>query len=242
MGARLKSASINQTLRLALKALIASTLLYWLRSGGFSFWVALVFILAFGVFYLRPMLNNGKFIPSSLALLSIPFFSPVLASGGEFLFITSWGVSFFILLGVKNLVLIQRQKAYRIVHFGIIAALGTLLIERFGLTSQGLVFIALFLMFREFYSTVTESEGERPTLIAALEAFMFIEIAWIILFLSVDVLIGGAFLTLFVFIFHDTTTHRLAGSLSRAIVVRNAVLFAALTILISALSAIGALV
>src|SRR3989338_2521712 len=197
MGARLKSASINQTLRLALKVLIASTLLYWLRSGGFSFWVALVFILAFGVFYLRPMLNNGKFIPSSLALLSIPFFSPVLASGGEFLFITSWGVSFFILLGVKNLVLIQRQKAYRIVHFGIIAAL---------------------------------------------EAFMFIEIAWIILFLSVDVLIGGAFLTLFVFIFHDTTTHRLAGSLSRAIVVRNAVLFAALTILISALSAIGALV
>jgi len=157
----------------------------------------------------------------------------------EFLFIASWGISFFLLSGVKNLVLIPRHKAYRVVHFGIIAALGTLLIERFGFASQALIFVALLFLFREYYLTITETESERPTLIATLEAFIFIEIAWILSFLAIDVLVSGAFLTLFAFIFHDTTTHRLTGALTKPIIIRNGVLFGILTIVISILSARG---
>ncbi len=239
MAVKLKSASINQTLRLASKAFVVSLLLYWMRSGGFTFGISLLFVLVFGFFYLKPALNNGRFTPSALALMLVPFFSPVLSSGMEFLFISSWGVSFFLLLGIKNLVFIQRQKTYRVVHFGIIAALGTLLIERFGFTSQALIFVALLYIFREFYLTITEAESERPTLIAALEAFIFIEIAWILSFLAIDVLISGAFLTLFAFIFHATTTHRLTGKLTKPIIIRNGALFGILTIVISILSARG---
>jgi len=242
MVVRLRSASINQTLRLASKAIVVSLLLYWLRSGGFAFGTLLLFVLAFGIFYLKPSLNNGRFTPSALALLLIPFFSPVLSSGIELLFISSWGISFFLLLGIKNLVFIQRQKVYRIVHFGITAALGTLLIERFGFTSQALIFVALLYIFREFYLTITETESERPTLIAALEAFIFIEIAWILSFLAIGVLVSGAFLTLFAFIFHDTTTHRLTGALTKPIIIRNGVLFGVLTIVISILSARGIII
>ena len=237
MAAKLRSASINQTLRLASKALLAAALLYWIRSGGFTFGASLFFILIFGVFYLRPTLNNGRFTPSALALVLIPFFSPVLSSGTEFLLVTFWGVSFFLLLGIKNLVLIPRQKVYRVVHFGLVAALGTILIEHFSLTTQALTFAALLFIFREYYLTIVETESERPTLIAALEAFIFMEIAWILSFLAIDVLISGAFLTLFAFVFHDTTTHRLVNTLTKPIIVRNGILFGVLTIVISILSA-----
>lgn len=237
MAARLKSASINQTLRLASKVVVGSILLYWMRSGGFDFGASAVFLIVFTIFYLRPALNNGRFAPSALILALIPFFSPILPRGTEALFVISWGISMFLLLGVKNLILIKRQKVYRIVHFGLVAALGSILIEKFGLGVQALIFTALFLIFREYYLTITESESERPTLIAALEAFIFIEIAWTLSFLSIDVLISTAFLTLFAFIFHDTTTHRLTDALTKPILIRNGSIFAVLTILISVLSA-----
>jgi len=207
-----------------------------MRSGGFTFGASFVFLSVLGIFYLRPALNNGRFTPSALALALVPFFSPVLSNAVEVLFIASWGVSLFLLLGIKNLILIPRQKVYRVVHFGLVAAIGSILIEHFGFTSQALVFVALLFIFREYYLTITETESERPTLIAALEAFIFIEIAWILSFLAVDVLISGAFLTLFAFIFHDTTTHRLTGALTKPIIIRNGVLFGVLTIVISILS------
>jgi len=71
-----------------------------------------------------------------------------------------------------SMILIPRQKVYRVVHFGLVAAIGSILIEHFGFTSQALVFVALLFIFREYYLTITETESERPTLIAALEAFI----------------------------------------------------------------------
>jgi len=209
-----------------------------MRSEGFGFWASAVFLVTFSVFYFRPTLNNARFTPTAIALAVIPFFSPVLPSGTELIFVISWGISFFLLLGVKNLIVIKRQQVYRIVHFGVVAALASILIERFGFGAQALIFTALFLLFREYYITVTETESERQTLIAALEAFIFIEIAWTLSFLGVDVLISSAFLTLFTFIFHDTTTNRLTGMLTKPVLIRNGALFSILALVISVLSAI----
>ena len=236
MVQKLKSASTNQTLRLTFKAFTASFVLYWMRSGGITLWQSTVFIAVFGLFYFRPSLNNVRFVSSALAMLIIPFLSPALYSGAEFLYLASWGASFFMLLGSKNLILVERQKAYRLVHFAIVAGLGTILIERFGLTSEALVFVALLFIFREYYITITKKEGELPTLIAALEALVFIELAWISSFLTVDVLVGGAFLTLFALIFHDTTVHRLTGTLSTTLLIRNAALFGVLALVIASLA------
>jgi len=242
MAVRLKSVSINQTLRLASKALVASLLLYWLRSSGFGGGVTLLYILVFLLFYLKPTLNNGRFTPSAFSLLIIPFFLPLVSGPSEILFIASWGLSLFLLLGVKNLVLMQRKNSYRIVHFTIVAALGSLLLSRFGFLSQAVIFVTLLFVFREFYMTVTTADGERPTLIAALEAFIFVQISWVLSFLSTDVLVGGAFLTLFAFIFHDTTTHRLTGTLTKSIIVRNGALFGILTLVILIISIKGAII
>ena len=241
MAVKLKSVSTNQTLRLAFKAVVTSLVLYWAKSHGFGFGTALLFIVVFFAIYFRPALGNGRFAPSALTLFILPFFILPVSGGADMLFIVSWGLSLFILLGVKNLVLIKRQSAYRVVHFGIIAALGSLLMERPGLFSQAVMFVALLFVFREFYLTITSTDSEHSTLIAALEAFIFIELAWILSFLSTDILAGGAFLALFALIFHDTTTHKLAGTLERQIIIRNGALFGILTLAILILSARGAI-
>lgn len=236
MVAKLKSVSTNQTLRLASKAVAASLILYWVRNEEFGFFPSLVFICISLLFYFRPALNNGRFAPSALLLILMPFFTPRFLGLAEIVFIGTWGMSLFLLLGVKSLLFVKRRKIYRVVHFAIISSLAALLIERFGIMTQALIFIALVLVIREFYFTITDVEGEHVTLIAALEALIFIELSWALSFISVDSLVGGAFLTLFVLVFHDTTAHKLSGSLSRPILIRNGSMFALITIVISALS------
>jgi len=241
MAVRLESVSANQTLRLIFKAVISVFFLHWLRAGSFSFWVSLMYVLVFAILYFIPPLNNGRFAPSAILLLVVPFFIPLLSGRAEFLFLVLWTAAFTVLLGVKNLVLIQRQNFYRVVHFAIIAVLGSILLERFSLASEALIFVGLLFLFREFYLTGSSSGGEKPALIAALEALLFIQISWVLSFLSIDVVVGGAFLTLFTFIFHDTTANRIENTLTKSVIIRNVILFGSLTLLILILSIKGSL-
>jgi len=226
MAAKLRSVSTNQTLRLAFKASTLTLILFWLRSAGFTIGLSIFFLSVFVLFYTRPALGNAKFLPSGTALVIAPFFVSVAQGLPETLFAAGWGTVFFLLLSTKNLLLLQRQAIYRIVHFTIVATLNLILIGRFGLTSQAVIFVAMLFIFREFYINLMETKNERITLIATLEAFTLIEIAWVLSFMSVGVFIGSAFLTLFVFIFHDTMLRRISGVLSKQAVLRNGIIFA----------------
>ena len=239
MGAGLKSASTNQTLRLALKAIVLALLVFWLRSSGVTFGFSLLFLIAFAIFYTSPSLGNSKYLSSAIVLVAIPFFVPVVPGPPEAIFIGAWASVFFFLLSTKNLLLLRRRNIYGAVHFAIVAILALLLVQRFSLTSQAVIFTAMLFIFREFYTKFSEEKTDKNTLVAALEAFILIEIAWMLAFLSVKAFMGAAFLTLFVLIFHDTTLHRTKGTLTKQIAIRNSVIFAALAITIIALSSLG---
>ena len=228
MAVVLKSASINQTLRLASKAFVLALILFWLRSAGLPVGVSLIFLITFVLFYARPSLGNAKFFSSAVVLLVAPFFVSVSQGTPEILFIIGWSITFFLLVSIKNLILLSRVNIYRVVHFTIVATLSFLLIERFGFTAQAVVFVALLFVFREFYVNFSETEVEQKTLIAAIESFIFIEISWMLSFLSTGVFISAAFLTLFALIFHDTSIHRLKGTLNKEIVIRNGTIFGVL--------------
>lgn len=236
MAAKLKSVSTSQILRLAFKALALTLILFWLRSTGFTVGVSILFLSVFTLFYARPSLGNTKFLPSGIVLAVAPFFITVVEELPEALFTAGWGVIFFLLLSTKNLLLPQRQGIYLVVHSTIVAALILILIDRFGLTSQAVIFVAMLFVFREFYIRVIESGNEQRTLIATLEAFAITEIAWVLSFMSVGVFIGSAFLTLFVFIFHDTVLLRMNGMLNKQTVVRNGVIFAVLVVFLITIS------
>lgn len=236
MVVKLKSVSTSQTLRLAFKAFALALILFWLRSRGFTVGISVFFLSVFTLFYARPSLGNTKFLPSGVILAVAPFFVTLTQGLPEALFAAGWGVIFFLLLSTKNLLLPQRQGIYRVVHYTIVVVLNLILIDRFGFTSQAVVFVAMLFVFREFYIRVIETGNEQRTLIAALEAFTLIEIAWVLSFLSVGVFISSAFLTLFVFIFHDTVLLRMKGTLNKQTVVRNGVIFAVLVVLLITIS------
>jgi len=239
MAAVLKSASTNQTLRLAFKALVLALVLLPLRSAGLPVGASLIFLVVFTLFYIRPPLGNAKFLSSAIVLAVAPFFVRITQGAPEVLFIIGWCIAFFLLVSIKNLVLLSRVNIYRVVHFAIVATLSLLLIERFSFTAQAVVFVALLFVFREFYANYSETEIERKTLIAAIESFILIEISWMLSFLSTGIFISAAFLTLFIFIFHDTTIHRLKGTLNKQIVARNGTIFGVLATVIIIVSSMG---
>jgi len=239
MAVGLRSASTNQTLRLAFKATTLSLILLWLRSSGITFGISLLFLVVFVVFYAKPTLGNSKYLSSAIIMAVTPFFLPLISGPPEAIFISGWGIVFFLLLSTKNLLLLGRENIYRVAHFAMIAVLTLLLVERFSFISQAVIFTALLLIFREFYMKFGEEETEKNTLAAAIEAFILIEIAWMLAFLSVEIFIGAAFLTLFALIFHDTTLHKLRGTATKPIVIRNGIIFGVLAIVIITLTSVG---
>ena len=232
MAAGLKSASINQILKLALKTIVLALIIFWLRRGGFTAGSSIIFILTFAVFYVRPPLGNAKFLPSALTLAIIPFFVPVASGAAEAMLVAGWGVVLFLILSTKNLVLLKRKNLYRVAHFAMVAILSFLLIERFSFMTQAVIFTAMLFIFREFYLKFADNDKEKKTLIAATESLIIIEIAWILSFVSIDIFMGTALITLSALIFHDTTLHRMHRTLDKQIVIRNGIIFGTLAFII----------
>ena len=110
----LKSVLKNPALQLALEAVILSFLLYW----SFFSWLAFIaFIFAVFYFYFSPSFSWQEYLSSFLILfVSSLALRPLIPAESW------WGIAFyagffglfFILLGVKNLVFINRQLLY---HF-----------------------------------------------------------------------------------------------------------------------------
>ncbi|MDP2650586.1 MAG: hypothetical protein Q8P04_00605, partial [bacterium] len=163
---------------------------------------------------------------------------PPVAGILEWLLLVLWGIMFFLLLGVKNLIFLRRQGNYEIVHLLLVFGLGVLYLLGFlPFIPQILFFLALFLLVREFYSALAPPYPQRVILAAVVEALLLVEIAWILSFLPINFLAGGALLALITFIFHDLILHHFQGTLSRQIILRNVTLFTILSILLATLPA-----
>ena len=235
MAVELKSVSTNQTLRLALKALVVALIVFWMRSGGFGILPVFLFLVIVVFFYTRPPLHYGRFLPSMFVLVSLPFFIPRMVGIEEVFISAIWGLLFMILIGVKNIVLLKHKEVYYVLHLILIAVSTAFLFSRFSFFLQIVLFIVFLFLFREFYATNKSIDSENINLIASTEALIAIEFAWVISFLSINFLSGAALLTLFIFIFHDTVMHYLRKSLSREMILRNAAVFALLTVIIISL-------
>lgn len=223
----------NPVLGLLLRTLIAALGVYFLRESSFGIGTLLLFLLLFWVIYLRPPLNNRKFLVSALSLLALPILLPLVVGILEWLLLILWAIAFFLFLGVKNLILLRRQGNYEIVHLLLVFGFGVLYLLGFlPLIPQILLFLTFFLLAREFYSVLAPPYPQRLVLAAATHALLLVEIAWIISFLPINFLAGAAFLTLITLIFHDLILHHFQGTLSRQIILRNMTLFVALSIIL----------
>lgn len=228
MAVKFGSAARSPVLGLLLRAALAALGAYLFRESG-SFVTLLAFFLIFWLIYFYSSFNNRKFLASALVLFALPVLLP---PGGKFIIIL-WGVALFLLLGVKNLILLKRQGSYEALHLLIIFGIGLLYLLNFlPLVPQIFLFIIFFFLFREFYFTLAPFYPQRLTLTAALLSFVLVEIAWSLTFLPVNFLTAAAFLGLIAFLFHDLTLHHFQGTLSRQLVLRNATLFIVLSIVL----------
>lgn len=217
-------------LGLLLRASIGGLAVYLLRENSSSPAALLIFFIIFWIIYLRPSFNNRKFLASALSLSVLPILLPGGEAALEWLLAVLWTFSLFLLLGVKNLILLRRHGSYETVHLLIIFGLGILYLLNFlPLVPQIIIFLVFFLLFREFYFVLAPPYPQRLTLAAAALAFVLTEIAWILSFLPVNFLAGAAFLALTTFLFHDLILHHFQGALSRQIILRNTTLFIALS-------------
>ncbi len=233
MAAGLKLASKNQTLRLILRALIAGLVVLWMRSGSFGVVSTFLFFAILIFLYTKPPLHSGRFLSSMLVLALLPFLVPKTAGVEEVFVAAAWGVLLMILLGVKNVILLKRKEIYYVLHLVLVAVSTAFLFSSFNFILEIVIFIVFLFLFREFYAANKSTENSHQlNLISSVEALIAVEIAWAMSFLSVNFLAGAALLTLFIFIFHDTATHYLKGTLSKEIIVRNAILFTILSVII----------
>lgn len=236
MAVKLESAARSPALGLLLKALVAAVAVYFLRESGASTGAFLIFSVVFWVIYLRPPFNNRKFLVSAFLLVLLPVLLPPGGEIIEWLFIILWAIAFFLLLGVKNLVFLRRQGSYEALHALIVQGLGALyLLGLIPLVPQVILFLILFLLFREFYFILAPTYPQRLTLVAAALAFVIVEIAWVLSFLPMNFLAGAAFLALITLLFHDLLLHHFQGALNRQIILRNITLFVILSITLSLL-------
>lgn len=235
MAARLESAARSPALRSALKAALAGLTAYFFRSGtgilGF-----LIFFIVFWFFYFRPQFQSRQFLASALILFALPLFLPPVGDPTEWLLVLIFAAALFLLLGVKNLVLLKREGSYEALHLLIVFSLSALyLLSSLPLLPLVVLFIALFFLFREFYFVRAPLFPQRLVLAAAALAFVATEIAWLLSFLSVGLLAGAAFLALTAYLFHDILLRHFEGKLSRQIVLRNITLFIILSLVLALL-------
>ena len=222
---------------LALKAAIFGVLLL-LGIGNWLF--AVVFILVSFYLYFRPSLNGSQFILSFLVLLATSLLiikSSFIVYGSLFI-VVFFGFLFFLLLGVKNLIFINRQPFYYLFN-------GLLLLVIFisffwSRNSQLffikylLIFFAIAFLFREFltFSIDGFSNSTKKNLIVYGTAFLVLQLLWAITLLPISFLNAAGLALLIVMILQDFIVHHFSGTMSRQIVLRNVTVFLILSLVI----------
>lgn len=247
---KLNLASKAPLLRLAFKALIFFGLLAWAGLGEKSFFPVLVFVLAAVFIYFLPVLNWRRLFASFfiLLILSLAFilYSAPLISHFSLLIAVIFGFVFFLILGIKNLIFVERSAFYYLLNnllfflaFLFFFSQWSLVDGPWFIVRYLSMFAVVFFLKKEFLAfLVLESPGRR-LLISAGFAFIVLQLVWAISYLPIGFLNSAALALPLVFVLGDFTIHHFGGSLNRRVVLRNATILIAIIIVISAVSRWG---
>lgn len=226
MPRKLKSALRNPVLQLAFKAAVFAGLLYLAPSH----WLLLiVFLSTASYFYFSLWQNSRRFLVSFLALLilSLTAFRYVDVSLYRYVVSGFFGILFFFLLGVKNLVFVRRQHIYSAVNnfLFLIVFLNFFFSQQLFFLKYVLVFLALLLIFREFLIFEDFSRGASGILFASSFAFLTIQFLWAASLLPLGFLNASALILAAVLVFKDLIISHLSGQLNRSAILKNLTVF-----------------
>lgn len=211
------------------KAAIFGLLLWYVQAANFAFWPTFFFSLLSLVFYMQPVSKAFTFGTSfllvvALALLLTSRFVITLPiemhAGllGQLLFAAAFGFAFFVLLGIKNVVLVERRQWHVVLFIGLIYGISLLFFV--SLTNlhpwRNALLLGLFayLLYREYFSAQEHPKTRALTLISLALTLVTIELAWVISLLPLGFSKEASVLTLFAMMIASATDRYLRGTLT----------------------------
>jgi len=209
MVARLKSASKNQTLKLAVKSILFSIVVFWLREAGFGFWPMTVFVIALLVSYAKPAINMGRFLIFGFAIVFLILSMPELPGAESYL--AAWsGLLYYLFFGIKNLIFLKKQMWHHYAFFLILLGLNAFFfINSAGILFQAAVFAISFLLYREYYVLYTLIGSNKINLISIAQSFLLVEFLWMASLFSINILTAAVFAAVSAFFIKDVFDRRL---------------------------------
>ncbi len=245
---KLNSASKNPALQSALRAIIFSLILAAVYNSR-SFWLFFLFIVAALYFYFNPLFEAKKYFSSFLIFLIVALLAvshlPAIAGKWNFFAAALFGLFFFILLGVKNLIFINRLLIYEFVNNFIFLSLFITFFlfdkSNWFFLKYLIVFAAIFLLFRTFLFLQDSEQGiQAPSLpilakinlFSASLAVLTSQFILIAAYLPIGFLNLAAISLVVVLALKDLTISHLFGNLNRSVILKNATMVLIFSVII----------
>lgn len=233
MEAKLKSLLKNPRSILLFKAVLFGVLLAFAKGWAIP---AAIF------FYAKPVFNTFSFLCSFLLLMVLSLSLINTVSGGWFFVLASGGLAFifYLILGMKNLVFVRRNRWNYVLHILLFYSTFVLFFlsdksDLFFLKSLG-VFAVAVLLFREFLKTAAENFPNLRGLFSWTLALLVWQAIWAIGLLPIGFLNSANLATLLVFVIGDLAINHFKNALNRQLIYSELSLFAVLALLILATS------
>lgn len=191
--------------------------------------------------YFRERVHSRLFLASCIVLLAASLLSihQINPASAPTLLVVSlyFGILFFILLGVKNLIFIHRTLPYYFLQTFLFTSVFMLF---FNSDTSGSFIAAYFLLGAAAFFLLREFIGfnfapalglfQTPIAIqggitAFVFAFLLMELVWVVALLSLGFLNAASFMVLAILLLEDLLLHALGGTLTRQIILRNATFF-----------------
>ncbi|MEK7555421.1 MAG: hypothetical protein AAB516_01215, partial [Patescibacteria group bacterium] len=193
-------------------------------------------------FYWRPVFLCRQFLVSFFVLLIVSFLAIKFLNFGiaGIASILLLAVLFYLLLGIKNLIFVNRSSLYyllsNILFFLMFFFFFLIDKSQFFLIKYLSVGLGTFFLSKEFLFFFIPDFSKRRALITAGFSFLIFELIWVISLLPIGFLNSSA-LTLFAaLILMDFIVNHFNGALTRRVILRNATSWIILSIIIFAAS------
>ena len=241
----LKSASKNPVLRLAGKTAILLSVIFFVNN---FWWSAALFVLFAFYFYRRGATGDINLLYSFFVFLGIIIIS-------RWFIVQTWffgiiiilsGLSFFVILGLKNLLFLKRSLFHHFLNnfLFLLAFLIFFFLDNpdFFWLKYLAIIAAMYCLFKEFLLLLPEFSEEKSLIMpisdkkAALFslclAFLASQLLWADSLLPIGFLNSSAIMIVIVLIFKDLTANYFIGLLNKRLVLKNITIFVIFTLII----------
>ncbi len=217
---------------LALKSVIFGGFLFLLKLGGFGF-LPILFFLGMA-FLLSSQAHHISFlILVIISMLTVWHLDSVLFLLVAIIF---FSILFYLTIGIKKLLIVRRFEWGFVENLLLFFAVCLLFFlsdkSSFFWIKYLSVFLASFLLLREWFLSPELSFVKRPHLVSLAAAFVLFEFLWAVALMPLSPINAASLMALIFYVLFDFLRHHFQGTITRQLVFKRIAIFVLLLILI----------